>query len=133
MIVIMPRTEIRETFKNNMNIAISGSHIDLTDALQNHVDSEFAKIEKLIDPHARITVEIGKTTEHHKQGNIFKAEAKIVEPKAEYFATIISDDLYTAIGMLSDELSEQITRSKDRQRTLFKRGSAMIKKLLRFE
>lgn len=133
MIVIMPRTEIRETFKNNMNIAISGSHIDLTDALQNHVDSEFAKIEKLIDPHARITVEIGKTTEHHKQGNIFKAEAKIVEPKAEYFATIISDDLYTAIGMLSDELSEQITRSKDRQRTLFKKGSAMIKKLLRFE
>ncbi len=116
-----------------MNIAISGSHIDLTDALQNHVDSEFAKIEKLIDPHARITVEIGKTTEHHKQGNIFKAEAKIVEPKAEYFATIISDDLYTAIGMLSDELSEQITRSKDRQRTLFKKGSAMIKKLLRFE
>lgn len=114
-----------------MKISISGSHIDLTDALRNHVDHEFKKLEKLIEPNARIDVEIGKTTEHHKQGNIFKAEAKIVEAKAEYFAEFITEDLYSAIGMLSDELSQQITRSKSRHRTLFKRGGAMIKKLLR--
>lgn len=114
-----------------MKISISGSHIDLTDALRNHVDHEFKKLEKLIEPNARIDVEIGKTTEHHKQGNIFKAEAKIVEAKAEYFAEFVTEDLYSAIGMLSDELSQQITRSKSKHRTLFKRGGAMIKSLLR--
>lgn len=115
-----------------MHIDISGSRIDLTDALRDHVHSEFAKLEKLLEPNARIAVEIGKTTEHHKQGDIFKAEAKIIEPKAEYFADVIAHDLYTAINMVADELFEQVTRSKSRHRDLLKKGSAIIKKLLRF-
>lgn len=114
-----------------MNIAITGSHIDLTDALKAHVDHEFEKLEKLLDSNTRIAVEIGKTTEHHKQGNIFRAEARIIEPKAEYFAEIVSDNLYTAVSLLSDELSQQVTSSKDKHRTLLKRGRSMIKKLLR--
>ena len=76
-------------------------------------------------------VEIGKTTDHHKQGDIFKAEGRIIEPKAEYFANIVSEDLYTAINSLSDELFQQVTESKSRHRTLLKRGRGMIKRLLR--
>ncbi len=114
-----------------MHIDISGLKIDLTEALQNHVNAEFKKLEKVLDPSARIAVEIGKTTDHHKQGDIFKAEARIIEPKAEYFANIVSEDLYTAINSLSDELFEQVTKSKDKHRTLVKRGSAIIKKILR--
>ncbi len=114
-----------------MHIDISGTKIDLTEALHNHVNAEFKKLERVLDPSARIAVEIGKTTDHHKQGDIFKAEARIIEPKAEYFANIVSEDLYTAINSLSDELFEQVTKSKDKHRTLVKRGSAIIKKILR--
>ncbi len=114
-----------------MHIDISGLRIDLTEALQNHVDQEFKKLEKVLDPNARIIVEIGKTTEHHKQGDIYKAEARIIEPKAEYYVDIISEDLYTAINTLSDELFQQVTRSKSRHRELLKKGRSMIKKLLR--
>ncbi len=114
-----------------MNITISGTHIDLTDALQNRVREQFARLEKILDPNARVMVEIGKTTDHHKNGNVFKAEGKIIEPKAEYFADIITTDLYMSIDSLSDELFNQITQSKRRHRVLLKRGSAAIKKLLR--
>ncbi len=95
-----------------MHIDISGLRIDLTDALHDHVNTEFKKFEKILDPSARIVVEIGKTTDHHKQGDIFKAEGRIIEPKAEYFANIVSEDLYTAINSLSDELFQQVTESK---------------------
>ncbi len=115
-----------------MHIDISGLHMDLTDALRDHVHAEFAKLEKVLDPAARIVVEIGKTTEHHKQGNVFKAEGKIIEPKAEYFADIVTNDLYTAINTLSDELFQRVSDSKKRHRTLLKRGQSIIKKLLRF-
>jgi putative sigma-54 modulation protein len=115
-----------------MNLNISGAHIDVTDALRDHVDTQFAKLEKVTDPGARIHVDIGKVTEHRKQGNIFRAEAKVIEPKAEYFATIVAEDLYVAINSLSDELFDQITRSKSKHRALLKKGRAMIKKLLRF-
>ena len=114
-----------------MHIDISGLRIDLTDALHDHVNTEFKKFEKILDPSARIVVEIGKTTDHHKQGDIFKAEGRIIEPKAEYFANIVSEDLYTAINPLSDELFQQVTESKSRHRTLLKRGRGMIKRLLR--
>lgn len=114
-----------------MHIDISGLRIDLTEALHNHVNAEFKKLEKVLDPNARIAIEIGKTTDHHKQGDIFKAEARIIQPKSEHFAEILSEDLYTAINSLSAELFGQITQSKDRHRTLLKRGSSIIKKLLR--
>lgn len=114
-----------------MHIDISGLRIDLTDALHDHVNAEFKKFEKILDQNARVVVEIGKTTDHHKQGDIFKAEGRIIEPKAEYFANIVSEDLYTAINSLSDELFQQVTQSKSRHRTLLKRGRGMIKKLLR--
>lgn len=127
----MPRPRYGKHILLSMNITITGSHIDLTDALKNHVDQEFNKLEKLLDSNTRVAVEIGKTTEHHKQGNIFRAEARIIEPKAEYFADIVSDNLYTAVSLLSDELSQQVIRSKDKHRTLLKRGRSMIKKLLR--
>jgi putative sigma-54 modulation protein len=115
-----------------MNITISGSHIDLTEALKNHVHNEFTKIKKLLDSDTHIAVEIGKTTNHHNKGNIFKAEAHVKAPGSDYFVEIIHDDLYTAIKMLANDLSEQIIESKNKQRTLLKRGRAMIKKLLRF-
>ena len=105
--------------------------MDITDALRNRVIQEFARLEKILDPNVRIMVEIGKTTNHHKQGEIYKAEAKIVEPKAEYFANIITENLYVSIDTLADELFEQVTKSKSRHRVLMRKGQSIIKKLLR--
>ncbi len=115
-----------------MHIDILGTHIALTDALRDHVHAEFEKLKKHLDPGARIAVEIGKTSDRHKQGDIFRAEARIVQPKAEYFADVVANDLYTAINTLVDDLTEQIVRSKSRHRALLKSGRAIIKKLLRF-
>lgn len=114
-----------------MHIDISGQGIELTAALRDRVTSEFARLEKVLDPVARLTIEIGKTSNHHKQGDVFKAQGKIIEPKAEYFAEIITNDLYSAIDALADELFDQITQSKARHRVLLKKGQSIIKKLLR--
>jgi hypothetical protein len=85
-----------------------------------------------LDPSARIAVEIGKTTDHHKQGDIFKAEARIIEPKAEYFAEYhFRRFVHCYQFIVSMNYLSKITKSKDRHRTLLKRGSSMIKKLLR--
>jgi ribosomal subunit interface protein len=114
-----------------MHIDISGQNIELTESLHDRVHAEFSKLEKVLDEHSRITIEIGKTSNHHKQGDIYKAEGKIIEPKAEYFAEIITGDLYSSIDALSDELFEQVTQSKSRHRALLKKGQSVIKKLLR--
>ena len=114
-----------------MHIDIIAKNIDLTDALRNHVESELAKLEKIINPESRIYVEIGKTTNHHKQGDVYKAEGKIISPGTEIFANIITNDLYAAIGDLGNELFQQVTQTKSRKRALLRKGQAFIKKFLR--
>lgn len=114
-----------------MNITISGMNIEITEALREKVYRSLERLEKVVDPNTRIAVEIGKTTNHHKQGDVYKAEGKVVEPKAEYFADIITSDLYSSIDTLADELFDQITRSKSRHRVLMRKGQSIIKKLLR--
>jgi ribosomal subunit interface protein len=120
-----------QSFSLCMNISLLGTQIAITDALREKVYREFARLEKILDPAVKISVEIGKTTNHHNKGEIFKAEAKIVEPKAQYYADIITEDLYVSIDTLVDELFEQVTKSKSRHRTLLRRGQSIIKKLLR--
>ena len=114
-----------------MHIDITTKNIDLTDALRNHVASELQKIEKIAGSESRIYVEIGKTTQHHKNGDIYKAEGKLVDSGLEYFTNVITDDLYTAIGKLGDELFNQINKTTSRKRVLLRKGQAIIKKLLR--
>lgn len=114
-----------------MNIALLGTNIDITEALRAKVYAEFEKFKKVLDPHVRIAVEIGKINKHHKQGEVYKAEAKIVEPKAEYFANFITENLYTSITTLADELFEKVTKSKAKHRSLSKRGGGKIKELLK--
>ena len=120
-----------EHSKTCMHIDIIAKNIDLTDALRNHVESELAKLDKVINPESRIYVEIGKTTHHHKQGDVYKAQGRIVSPGTEYFADIITNDLYTAIGDLGNELFRQVTQTTSRKRALLRKGQALIKKLLR--
>ncbi len=113
-----------------MNIALLGTGIDITEALRSKVYQEFEKLKKVLDPRVHIAVEIGKINKHHKRGDIYKAEAKIIEPKAEYFANFITQNLYTSITTLADELFEKVTKSKAKHRSLSKRGGGKIKQLL---
>jgi ribosomal subunit interface protein len=106
-------------------------NIELTEALRNRVESELEKLKKVTPNDARIYVEIGKTSNHHKHGDVYKAEGKVSLPGKEYFADIITDDLYAAIGDLGNELFSQITQSKSRTRSLVRKGQSIIKKLLR--
>ena len=114
-----------------MNITLLGTNLDITESLREKVYAEFKRFEKILEPNTHIAVEIGKTTHHHKNGEVYKAEVKIVEPKAEYYADFVTENLYESIDTLADELFQKITSSKSKHRSLFRRGGAKIKKLLR--
>jgi ribosomal subunit interface protein len=114
-----------------MHIDIVTKNIALTDALRDRVTSELEKLEKVIPTDTRVFVEIGKVSHHHKQGEVYKAEGKITTAEANYFADMISEDLYTSIGNLGNELFNQVTEKKSRRRDMVRKGQALIKKLLR--
>lgn len=63
-------------------------------------------------------VEVGRTTGHHKKGDVFRAEVQVKLPgKASIRAESVQPDLHLAIDETRDELERQLKRYKNKQRT----------------
>ena len=107
--------------------------MELTDAISDYVNKRLLSIEKFVKNEEKVTayVEVGKTTNHHKQGDVFVAEFNIEIDGTKFYTISERDDLYSAIDDAKEEIVRQITKSKDRKQTLFKRGAKSVKKMLK--
>lgn len=116
-----------------MNTNIKATNIELTGAISDYVNKRLSAIEKFIKPEEEMTayVEVGKTTNHHKQGEVFRAEFNIEISGAKFYTFSEKEDLYAAIDDAKDEIARQIKTNKDRKQTLFKRGAVSVKKMLK--
>ncbi|MDE2031273.1 MAG: ribosome-associated translation inhibitor RaiA [Patescibacteria group bacterium] len=116
-----------------MNVNIKATNIELTNAISNYISKKITSIEKFSKKNGKIFgyVEVGKTTNHHKQGDVFKAEFDITMNSKHYFALSEMGDLYSAIDDAKNELISKISQDKDRKQTLFKRGASSIKKMIK--
>ncbi len=117
-----------------MNIKIRAVNFDVTPAIDEYVTKKVSSLEKFITGHNNVLceVEIGKTTNHHKSGDIFRAEVNIVLPgNVQIFAFAEEPDLYAAIDIVRDEAEREIVSRKNKRMTLFRRGSAKVKQLVK--
>ena len=117
-----------------MNIKIRTTNFDLTPAIEEYVVRKIEPVSKFLHggENALCEVELGKTTNHHKSGDIFRAEVNIVMPgKNQFFATAEEADLYVAIDIVRDQIEREIISKKTRRETLFRRGATRIKFLLK--
>jgi len=94
-----------------MQINISGHHIDVTSAMNDYVNN---KLKKLSRHHDRITsINVILSVDKLKQ----KAEATVHVSGKDLFADAQSDDMYTAIDLLSDKLDRQLIKHKEKTRS----------------
>ena len=116
-----------------MTTNIKATNMDLTDALTNYVSKKLEAVDKLVSEYKEVSVyvEIGKTTNHHKQGNYFKAEFDISIDGEKFFTVSEKSDLHKAIDDAKDQLINRIKNNKKRKNTLFKRGAASVKKMVK--
>ncbi|MBK5215538.1 MAG: ribosome-associated translation inhibitor RaiA [Candidatus Pacebacteria bacterium] len=115
-----------------MNINIKATNLDLTDAIRDYINKRLSGVDKFAKNGKILTrVEVSKTTNHHKKGDVFRAEFFVEIMGVEYYAFSEVDDLYAAIDATKADIFRQITNKKDRKNTLFKRGSISIKKMIK--
>ncbi len=120
--------------QNNMeHINIKATNIELTQALREYVEKRFESVSKFIKQgsNATVYVEIGKSTNHHKQGDYFIAEINLAMDGETYRISREQSDLYAAIDEAKDELIQEITTFRDKKQTLWKRGARSVKKMLK--
>jgi len=102
-----------------MKIDIVTKNISLDEPLENFVREKIGGLDKLIgNDKSEARVEIGKPSQHHKSGRIFRAEANIRMGGVLLRASCEHEDLRNAIVDVKDELQEQIRKFKEKRTDL---------------
>ncbi|MFA5125161.1 MAG: ribosome-associated translation inhibitor RaiA [Patescibacteria group bacterium] len=96
-----------------MNISIKGTKIELTPGIEAAVNEKIGGLSKYFDNIIGCEVEVGKTTEHHHKGDIFRAEVNLEVPKKVIRAEAESDDLYKSINEVKDKMKVEIMKYKE--------------------
>lgn len=112
-----------------MNIDIKNTNITLTPAISDYIYKRLDKIKKIIgdDSALQCDVELGRTTEHHNKGDIFRAEIHIVGSGKNLYASSQKEDLYTAIDEVQDQILRELKTDKEKKISLVRRGGARVK------
>lgn len=108
-----------------MNIIIKTKNIEMTPSLREFVEEKIQSLEKYFDffqtdddpaliSEIEAAVEVGKTTLHHRKGDICRAEVLITFHRNTLRAAKSADDLEKAIVEVRDDLQRQITDFKEK-------------------
>ncbi len=117
-----------------MHINLKATNIELTDTIREYTENEVNSLDKFIhaDPATVMAnVEVGKTTQHHKSGEVYRAEINLTIGSRKLRTVSEKTDLRTAVDDAKAQMARVITTSKDKQRSLYKRGAAQVKALLK--
>jgi putative sigma-54 modulation protein len=120
-----------------MQINLQGKGIELTDAIKDYVLKRVTNLEKLLSSIEKsggdvlVNFEVGKSTQHHKGGEVFHSDCLININGKKFYYGSDKEDLYESVDDVKERLYEEIRRNKDRKQTLFKRGAASVKKMLK--
>lgn len=111
---------------------IKATNMELTSAINDHINDRLTTINKFLnDDKAIVQVEVGRTTNHHNKGDIFKAEFNIKSGENNFYAESLKHDLYLAINDAKDQIISKLKSKKGRSSTLFNRGARSVKKMLK--
>ncbi|KKQ45832.1 MAG: hypothetical protein US65_C0048G0004 [Candidatus Yanofskybacteria bacterium GW2011_GWC2_37_9] len=120
-----------------MQINLLGKNIELTEAIKDYVLKRVTNLERLLSNieksggEVKVAFEVGKSTHHHKSGEVFHADCLIKINGKEFYSSADKEDLYQAIDAIKDSLYNEINRNKDRSQTLLYRGARSIKKMMK--
>jgi len=107
-----------------MEIKIKATNIELLPGLNKEINEKLMTLERFIKRYGSacfLEVELAKTTLHHGQGKIYRAELKLNIPRRNLYAAADENDLKTAIIKARNQLKIQIIKDKTRRQNNFSR------------
>lgn len=111
----------------------TGTGVEITEAIKAYAERRLTSFfTKYAIQDNQVHLEIGKSTNHHKHGEIFFVEARFKAGERQIFARSEKEDVYQAIDHLEQEMYAQLEMAKGKKIALFKRGAQKIKEILKF-
>ena len=120
-----------------MQINVLGKNIILTDDIKDYVIKKVTNLEKVLSGieekggKVNVNFEVSKSSNHHKSGDVFHADCLINMQGEKFYSSADEEDVYRAIDSVKESLFREISKNKTRKLTLFKRGAARVKKMMK--
>lgn len=114
---------------------IKTSDFVMTPAIKDYIEKQMSHLNKFVksiyEELPMCYVEIGKTTNHHKKGEFFKAEFTVHIGSKSFRAEAIEEDLYAALDRVTEKMTEELKSLKDRKVSLMRRSGAKLKSFVK--
>jgi putative sigma-54 modulation protein len=116
-----------------MKTNVKATNITLTPAITDYIDKRIDILNKYFreDEEVLVNVEVGKSTQHHKSGDVFRAEIQVDADQGVFYAAIETEDLYSSIDQAKDQMARELSSDKKKSQSLLRRGGAKIKNILK--
>jgi putative sigma-54 modulation protein len=117
-----------------MRINEKGTNIQITDVIRDYLYKKLSYLDKFIDPTDQgvlCEVELGKTTMHHKNGDVFRTEINLHFAGQNFRTVSEMDELFASIDMAKDDLVRSLQNSKDKKVSSVRRGGARVKNFIK--
>ena len=117
-----------------MRINEKGTNMQITPEIRDYLYKKIEHIQKFLDPgdeSVLCDVELGKTTKHHKTGEVFRTEINLHIAGRNLRAVSEMDELFASIDLAKDEMVRELQSNKDKKVSLLRRGGAKIKNLIK--
>lgn len=117
-----------------MKINLKGTSLSITSEISDYLNKRIEGIEKFL-PDDRdsyiIDVELGKTTNHHNAGDIFRAEININVGGKTLRAVSERSDLFSAIDDMKDEINHELASFKGKRVSIIRKSGQKLKEMIR--
>ena len=117
-----------------MKINVKGMQMEIAPETMDYLDKRLSAVDKFVDPNdgsAIALVEIGRNSEHHKTGEVYRAEIKVHVAGKEFFTFSENIDLNSAIDVAKDEMLQEMRSWKGKRTSLIRRSGRSIKNAIR--
>jgi ribosomal subunit interface protein len=98
-----------------LKIDIASKDLKLTDAIVADIEKKIGTLDKYLQTAGKpveVRVEVNKTSNHHKKGEIFEVIANLTIGGDLVRVVKDGSELYEAIDLAKDELKHEITKRK---------------------
>ena len=116
------------------NIEINEIGTELGKSGEEYLMKKLESLRKFIDfddEEVTTDIRISKETKSSRSGNIYKSEISIMTVGKKYGAKGEAEELYASIDAMKDAISKKISSYRGKKQSLFRKGGAKIKKMLK--
>lgn len=108
------------------------TNTEVSDDLKDIAEQKLTTLDKFIgDSPSVCDVEFERVTNHHQQGDIFRAEVNLQINGKLYRAEATTSSFEKALDQVKDDLQHELHAKQGKKETLFMKGARQIKEMMR--